>query len=200
MGRMTPLGFLDSSIPGDLSSIQHYSRSPCALWLAHFDVLLAIKGGGPLVPRVFNLLLFGALQVGHLTFLQFMRCHLLLRILRSRQFRDWREEEEGEDWQEFGSWGRLSKFPPCSYWPLNLSRSVFSSNPSLFFPLSLYQPQQPLSWAGELRNVCQTWFRNPKAARAFLMLLPHLRSEIDLSLLPMISVRRQFPLLLQLLL
>ena len=52
---------------------------------AHFDILLAINGGGPFVPRVFSLLLFGALRRGYLTFFQFLHCPFLLQLLHGVQ-------------------------------------------------------------------------------------------------------------------
>ena len=51
----------------------------------HFDILPAINGGGPFVPRVFSPLLFGALRRGYLTFFQFLHCPFLLQLLRGMQ-------------------------------------------------------------------------------------------------------------------
>ena len=53
---------------------------------AHFDILPTINGGGPFVPRVFSLLLFGALWRGYLTFFQFLHCPFLLLLLHGVQF------------------------------------------------------------------------------------------------------------------
>ena len=85
MGRMISLGFPDSSIPGNLGSIQLYLWSPGALLSAHFDILRAINGGGPFVPRIFGFLLFSALRRGHFILFQFLHCPFLLRILCSVQ-------------------------------------------------------------------------------------------------------------------
>ena len=86
---------------------------------AHFDILPTINGGGPFVPRVFSLLLFGALRRGYLTFFQFLHCPFLFQLLHGVQsnISERRRRRRGKIGRNLGLGNVFRSFPlvPVGY-------------------------------------------------------------------------------------